>query len=190
MVDMRRYLADGDEFTALTKLSSTVVTQLRREPEEAFPRTLGRVKAEMDKKKGGDIGLNAFVKLDLLYRLCGDRIANRKLRTGLKNPLICMTNIGVLNASRLSFGDLRPPRRSGAGRQFGGLTPVPGMGPLGAQAHRRAPAGPGARLLERRRVVQRLVGSRGRGGSGRRCRGRGDHRLVFRCELLAEPPRP
>jgi NRPS condensation-like uncharacterized protein len=108
MVDMRRYLADGDEFTALTNLSSTVVTQLRREPEEAFPRTLGRVKAEMDEKKGGDIGLNAFVKLDLLYRLCGDRIANRKLRTGLKNPLICMTNIGVLDAARLSFGDLRP----------------------------------------------------------------------------------
>jgi NRPS condensation-like uncharacterized protein len=105
---MRRYLADGDEFTALTNLSSTVVTQLRREPEEAFPRTLGRVKAEMDEKKGGDIGLNAFVKLDLLYRLCGDRIANRKLRTGLKNPLICMTNIGVLDAARLSFGDLRP----------------------------------------------------------------------------------
>ena len=36
------------------------------------------------------------------------RIANRKLRTGLKNPLICMTNIGVLDAARLSFGDLRP----------------------------------------------------------------------------------
>jgi NRPS condensation-like uncharacterized protein len=57
MVDMRRYLAEGDEFTALTNLSSTVVTQLRREPEEAFPRTLARVKAEMDEKKGGDIGL-------------------------------------------------------------------------------------------------------------------------------------
>jgi NRPS condensation-like uncharacterized protein len=48
-----------------------------------------------------------FTCLALLYRLCGDRIANRKLRTGLKNPLICMTNIGVLDAARLSFGDLR-----------------------------------------------------------------------------------
>ncbi len=108
MVDMRRYLADGDAFTALTNLSSTVVTRLRREPGEAFPGTLGRVKAAMDEKKGADIGLNAFVKLDLLYRLCGDRIANRKLRTGLKNPLICMTNIGVLDAARLSFGDSHP----------------------------------------------------------------------------------
>jgi NRPS condensation-like uncharacterized protein len=108
MVDMRRYLADGDEFTALTNLSSTVVTKLKREPDEAFLRTLGRVKAEMDAKKGADIGLNALVKLDLLYKVYGDRIANRKLRTGLKNPLICMTNIGVMDAARLSFGDLRP----------------------------------------------------------------------------------
>ena len=38
--------------TTLTNLSSTVVTQLRLEPEEAFPRTLGRVKAEMREKKG------------------------------------------------------------------------------------------------------------------------------------------
>ena len=108
MVDMRRYLANGDEFTVLINLSSTVITRLKRQSEEAFASTLSRVKTEMDAKKGGDIGLNAFVKLNLLYRLCGDRIANRKLRTGLKNPFICMTNIGVLDAARLSFGDLRP----------------------------------------------------------------------------------
>jgi NRPS condensation-like uncharacterized protein len=108
MVDMRRYLANGDEFTVLTNLSSTAITRLKRQSEEAFAGTLSRVKTEMDAKKGGDIGLNAFVKLNLLYRLCGDRLANRKLRTGLKNPLICMTNIGVLDAARLSFGDLRP----------------------------------------------------------------------------------
>jgi NRPS condensation-like uncharacterized protein len=108
MVDMRRYLADGDEFTALTNLSSTVVTRLGREPGEEFAGTLGRVKAQVDAKKGADIGLNAFVKLDLLYRLFGDRIANRKLRAGLKIPFISMTNIGVLVAARLSFGDLRP----------------------------------------------------------------------------------
>jgi NRPS condensation-like uncharacterized protein len=108
MVDMRRYLANGDEFTVLTNLSSTAITRLKRQSEEAFAGTLSRVKTEMDAKKGGDTGLNAFVKLNLLYRLCGDRIANRKLRTGLKNPLICMTNIGVLDAARLSFGDLRP----------------------------------------------------------------------------------
>ncbi len=74
---------------------------------------------------------------------------------------------GSLGASRRSLAWARLAPRPIAGRRLG-LAP---------------------RLLERRRVVQRLVGSRGRGGSGRRRRGRGDHRLVFRCELLAESPR-
>ena len=29
---------------------------------------------------------------------CGDRIANRWLKSSLKNPLICMTNVGILDA--------------------------------------------------------------------------------------------
>ena len=52
----------------------------------------------------------------------------------------------------------------------------------------RARLGLASRLLERRRLVQRLVGSRGRGGSGRRCRGRGDHRLVFRGDCWHNRP--
>ena len=62
----------------------------------------------MDAKKGAYIGLNAFIKLDLLYRILGDRTANRLLRSQLKQPLICMTNVGVLDSARISFGDLRP----------------------------------------------------------------------------------
>ena len=58
---------------------------------------LGRVKAVMDEKKNADIGLNAFVKLDLAYRILGNRTANSRLRSRLKNPLICMTNIGIFD---------------------------------------------------------------------------------------------
>jgi len=108
MVDMRRYLENRGEFTALTNLTSMVATQLDYRPEEPFAGTLRRVKAEMDAKKGADIGLNAFVKLDLLFRICGDRIANARLRTRLKNPLICMTNVGSLDEARLAFAGLRP----------------------------------------------------------------------------------
>ena len=70
--------------------------------------TLGRVKTIMDKKKGSNIGLNAFIKLNLMYRILGDRIANRLLRSILKNPLICMTNVGLLDSAQIAFGDLRP----------------------------------------------------------------------------------
>jgi NRPS condensation-like uncharacterized protein len=108
MVDMRRYLEKGREFTSPTNLASTVITQLEYSPEEHFEGTLGRVKAIMDKKKGSNIGLNGFIKLNLMFRILGDKIANRLLRLLLKNPLICMTNVGILDSAQIAFGDLRP----------------------------------------------------------------------------------
>jgi NRPS condensation-like uncharacterized protein len=108
MVDMRRHLGEGRGSGALTNLSSTVITRLRHEPQETFADTLGKVKAEMDDKKGADLGLNAFVKLDLVYRSLPNRWANRLLEASLKNPLLCMTNVGTLDAARLSFGEQRP----------------------------------------------------------------------------------
>jgi NRPS condensation-like uncharacterized protein len=108
MVDMRRYLGEAGGFGALANLSSTVITRLEYRPEESFADTLGRVKAVMDEKKEVDMGLNAFIKLDLIYKLFPNRMANRLLRSSLKNPLICMTNVGILDSARISFGDLRP----------------------------------------------------------------------------------
>lgn len=108
MVDMRRYLGESAEFMYLTNLASTVITRLDYKPGERFEGTLGRVKGIMDEKKGHDIGLNGFIKLNLIYRIFGNRIANRLLRSTLKNPLICMTNVGILDSTRISFGDLRP----------------------------------------------------------------------------------
>lgn len=108
MIDMRRYLDKPKSCTALTNLSSTVLTQLEYRPDENFEATLRRVKAIMDQKKGSNLGLNGFIKLDMIYRILGDRIANRLLRSVLKNPLICMTNVGILDADQISFGDLHP----------------------------------------------------------------------------------
>ncbi len=108
MVDMRRYLDRTAEFESLTNLTSMVSTQLEYRPDDRFEDTLGRARAAMLAKKGANIGLNGFVKLNLVYRTLGDRIANRLLRSRLKNPLICMTNVGVLDPARMSFGDLRP----------------------------------------------------------------------------------
>jgi NRPS condensation-like uncharacterized protein len=108
MVDMRRYLKEAGDFVSLTNLASTVITQLEYRPEERFEATLVRVKAIMDKKKGSNIGLNGFIKLDLMHRILGDRIANRVLMSILKNPLICMTNVGILDSAQIAFGDLHP----------------------------------------------------------------------------------
>jgi NRPS condensation-like uncharacterized protein len=108
MVDMRRYLEKSEEFLYLTNLASTAATNLSNIPGEPFEGTLARVKAVMDKQKSSDIGLNGFLKLDLIFRVLGDGIANRFLRSRLKNPLICMTNVGILDSAQMSFGGIRP----------------------------------------------------------------------------------
>jgi NRPS condensation-like uncharacterized protein len=109
MVDMRRYLGEtGGLKSLLTNLSSTVITRLEYKPGEGFEDTLGRVKKIMDEKKDSGIGLNGFIKLNLVYRIFGSRIANHLLRSSLKNPLICMTNVGILDSALISLGGLHP----------------------------------------------------------------------------------
>ena len=108
MVDMRRYLGEAERFNALTNLSSMVTTRIEYQPEDDFEDVLGRVKAIMDEKKSSNIGINAFIKLNLAYRLLGNKKANGLLKRNLKNPLICMTNVGILDSTRISFGGLNP----------------------------------------------------------------------------------
>lgn len=108
MVDMRRYLASPRRFDALTNLSSTVITRLAYHPGEDFSHTLARVKTMMDSIKEGKIGLNGFTKLNLVHTLFPSRIAHTLVKSGLRNPLICMTNTGILDPARLAFGSIQP----------------------------------------------------------------------------------
>lgn len=108
MVDMRRYLGDTNQFRTLTNLTSMVSTRLDFSRDESFEDALGRVSAIMRGKKRADLGLNVFVKLDLLYRMFGEPAADRIVRKRLNNPLICMTNVGILSPARLCFGGLQP----------------------------------------------------------------------------------
>jgi NRPS condensation-like uncharacterized protein len=108
MVDMRRDLGKVGRSMSLTNLTSTVITRLECNAAESFENTLGRVKAIMDEKKVSDIGLNGFMKLDVMFRTFGNRIANRQLKRITKNPLIGMTNVGILDSTQISFGGLRP----------------------------------------------------------------------------------
>ena len=108
MVDMRRHIEKSRKLKSLTNLSSTVSTHLDLRPGEHFEETLHRVKLIMDQRKGTNLGLNAFIKVGFIYRFLGDRIANRIARSMLRNPLISMTNMHVLDSSQMSFGDLLP----------------------------------------------------------------------------------
>lgn len=106
MIDMRRYLKDR-EFRALRNLASTTITRLRLREGEGFEDTLMKAKAQMDALKGlghgRGLGLGGYAKMSLLFGLCGDRLAVRLMRGGLRHPLLCMTNIGDIDSARLRF---------------------------------------------------------------------------------------
>lgn len=102
MIDMRRYLKDKS-FKALSNLSSTVIISIAVPPGENFKQTLEKVNAEMKAKKDNYLGLNPFLKLDTLYRIGKSKIGFQLLQKSLRNPEICMTNIGILDSKLLSF---------------------------------------------------------------------------------------
>jgi NRPS condensation-like uncharacterized protein len=106
MVDMRRYLRNR-EFPSLRNLSSTAITLVRQSAGETFDETLLKAKANMDGLKRRRIGLGGFLKLSLLFSVFGEAMASRLLGRGLRNPLICMTNIGELDSTKLAFEGTR-----------------------------------------------------------------------------------
>jgi len=108
MINMRRFLDEKERFTALTNLTSTVATKLNYNPDEKFSGTLERIKIVMNAKKDKNLGLNGFFKLNLLFKIFPHNKAYRLLKSGLKNPFICMTNIGILDSDRLSFAGIQP----------------------------------------------------------------------------------
>jgi len=101
-VDMRKHLKDKN-INALTNLTATVISNIHYEPNDTFDDTAKKVSNDMNLKKKNFIGLNAFVKISLLFKLFNYKHAKKLLKNGFKNPLIGMTNIGILDSKKLYF---------------------------------------------------------------------------------------
>lgn len=104
MVDMRRYLPDKC-FTALSNLSSNTDTKIIVNNHESFDSTLKKVHKEMDMIKADHIGLNWFIILSYVFKLLNSKISYNVTKDNLKNPYICMTNIGVIDSNKLIFSE-------------------------------------------------------------------------------------
>ena len=102
MVDMRKYL-ENKNFDSLSNLSSIVITRIAVKPSESFEDTLSKVNREMNMKKANQIGMNGFVKLNLICKLFSKKRSYEIIRSNLNNPYICMTNIGILDSKKLVF---------------------------------------------------------------------------------------
>jgi len=102
MVDMRRNLKDKT-VDALCNLSSTAITHIDHNINDEFYDTVVKVNKDMNLKKSKFIGLNGLIKLSIIFRIFNYKISNSLVERALKNPLICMTNIGILDFEKLQF---------------------------------------------------------------------------------------
>ncbi|MFB0919871.1 MAG: WS/DGAT domain-containing protein, partial [Oscillospiraceae bacterium] len=104
MIDMRRYLKDKS-FMALTNLASTTIVKASVLPDESFIATLAKISSIMNKKKSGKLGMNTFLKLDAGFRIPFVN-AYRIMSKTLRHPKTAMTNIGIIDSSKLVFANL------------------------------------------------------------------------------------
>jgi NRPS condensation-like uncharacterized protein len=61
----------------------------------------------MNLKKKNLIGLNSIVKVSLLFKCFNYKHVKKLLGKGFNNPMIGMTNIGILDSKKLCFQVLR-----------------------------------------------------------------------------------
>lgn len=101
-VDMRKFLKDKSSST-ICNLSSTVISNIIYEDKDGFDDTIRKVHQDMSLKKHNIIGLNGFVKISMLFKLFSYKRLKSLLSSGFKNPLIGMTNIGILDDKKLRF---------------------------------------------------------------------------------------
>lgn len=101
MIDMRRYLNDKG-LNALTNLSSTSIVKTCVAKNEDFFGTLSKINSIMKVKKSGNLGLNTFLKLNAGFKIPFVDAYSIMAKV-LKHPKLSMTNIGILDSSRLVF---------------------------------------------------------------------------------------
>jgi len=104
MIDMRRYQKDKS-FSALTNLASTTIVKNSVLPDESFEATLAKISSIMNMKKSGKLGMNTFLKLDAGFRIPFMN-AYRIMSKTLRHPKTAMTNIGIIDSSKLVFANL------------------------------------------------------------------------------------
>lgn len=104
MVDLRRYLSQGGD-QPLCNRSSMMETHLIREDGEDFRQTVRRVNKIMNDKKEKCPGLNGLAALLLMFNIFPYPVMKKIVEKGFNSPLISISNIGVIDAEKLRFGD-------------------------------------------------------------------------------------
>jgi NRPS condensation-like uncharacterized protein len=105
ILDLRKYLP-GEKTDRFCNLTSNLACAIDPAPGEAFEDTLMKVKQKMDAEKASRSCLNLILLLEIVFRALPYPVAKHLVRKHYKNPPFAMSNIGIIEHSRLSFAGL------------------------------------------------------------------------------------
>jgi NRPS condensation-like uncharacterized protein len=103
MVDLRRYLPNG-KADGICNLSSMIMCNIGAGIGKSLEETLARVTKEMDAQKKGYAGLHGLSTLNVIFRFLPFSMVRELIRRKFVNPLIAISNLGIIDSGRLIFG--------------------------------------------------------------------------------------
>jgi NRPS condensation-like uncharacterized protein len=104
MIDMRRHLKNRN-INSLCNLASSVVTGIEYCGKDDFFQTTCKVKNDVDLKKNSYFGIKGFLEIDLAFKLLSYKTIKKLLKKHFNNPVLGMTNIGVIDKNKLKFAN-------------------------------------------------------------------------------------
>lgn len=104
-VDLRKYLADR-KADGICNLVTNLTCDIGPDLGATFEQTLGKVKRAMDSEKSSTACLKSITILEKTFDFFPYKLAERIINKIFTNAPISFTNIGILDKTRLVFGDI------------------------------------------------------------------------------------
>lgn len=105
ILDLRRYLPNG-RTEGLTNFVTKIVCDVDNFKDESIFSTIAQVNQNMAAAKGDYPGLGGLPQLRLGYKALPYKAAKKVVSAVFNNPLVAISNIGILDEKLLSFGNL------------------------------------------------------------------------------------
>ena len=105
MVDLRRHIAGGDSVGGLTNHTGFMQCSLKRKGATINDTLLQVLKSTRKNKRDKYLGLYSLPLLKLAYTIFPYTVSEFTIMKGYINPLIGMSNIGLLDHRKLDFVD-------------------------------------------------------------------------------------
>ena len=102
-IDLRKYYLPKDFKTGICNLNSFITCSITSSLDDSFTETLAKVKQAMDLQKKSSISLKGTILMEQIFQTMEYEEAYNLIAKSFSNPLISLTNIGIIDDQKLHF---------------------------------------------------------------------------------------